>query len=135
MVQIDNAVLPKGSLILVTVSLHPSFPLFLYELTALVGCTGRQRYASSLLLVKLIETDLTRNFAGFVASHVIDQLLELGYKVRGAARSQAKLEEYQKRWDDKFPQQFEFVEVPDILKSGAYDEAIKGKLDSTVSAF
>jgi len=90
---------------------------------------------TTLTLVKLIETDLTRNFAGFVASHVIDQLLELGYKVRGAARSQAKLEKYQKRWDDKFPQQFEFVEVPDILKSGAYDEVIKGKLDSTVSAF
>lgn len=84
MVQIDNAVLPKGSLILVT------------------GANG------------------------FVASHVIDQLLELGYKVRGAARSQVKLEKYQKRWDSKYPGQFEFVEVPDILKNGAYDEAIKG---------
>lgn len=67
-------------------------------------------------------------FAGFVASHVIDQLLELGYKVRGAARSQVKLEKYQKRWDSKYPGQFEFVEVPDILKNGAYDEAIKGEL-------
>jgi len=79
--------------------------------------------------VKPNQLTLFELLPGFVASHVVNQLLELGYKVRGAARSQAKIEKHQKRWDSQFPGQFEFVEVIDILKSGAYDDAIKGALD------
>jgi len=67
--------------------------------------------------------------AGFVASHLIDQLLELGYKVRGAARSQAKVDKHQKRWDNLYPERFEFVEVADIVKPGAYDKATKGAFE------
>ncbi|GAA6062880.1 hypothetical protein JCM10212_002102 [Sporobolomyces blumeae] len=84
MVSVNNPVLPKGSLILVT------------------GANG------------------------FIASHVIEVLLSSGYKVRGTSRSAAKLDNLKKRWEEKFPGQFEVAEVPDILKEGAYDEAIKG---------
>ncbi|GAA5872032.1 hypothetical protein JCM1840_004775 [Sporobolomyces johnsonii] len=84
MAKIDNAVLPEGSLVLVT------------------GANG------------------------FVASHVVEQLLEHGYKVRGTARSASKLANLQKRWDAKYPGRFEIAVVEDMLKPGAYDEAIKG---------
>uniref|UniRef100_UPI003D264B92 ketoreductase n=1 Tax=Sporidiobolus salmonicolor TaxID=5005 RepID=UPI003D264B92 len=84
MKKIDNAVLPAGSLVLVT------------------GANG------------------------FVGSHVVEQLLEHGYKVRGTARSASKLANLQKRWDAKYPGRFETAVVEDMLKDGAYDEVIKG---------
>ena len=69
---------------------------------------------------------------GFIASHIVEQLLELGYKVRGTARSLSKLDNLKKRWDDKYPGLFEAAEVPDIIKDGAYDEAIKGESCSSL---
>jgi nucleoside-diphosphate-sugar epimerase len=62
---------------------------------------------------------------GYIASHVVDLLLELGFKVRGTVRSE-------KRWLDRFFEEkhgkgkFESVVVPRIDDEGAYDEVIKG---------
>ncbi|KAI5460974.1 hypothetical protein BGZ63DRAFT_388108 [Mariannaea sp. PMI_226] len=62
---------------------------------------------------------------GYIAGPVIRAFLEAGYAVRGTVRSKPSantivnaLAEYK---DD-----LEIVEVPDILASGAFDEAVKG---------
>ncbi|GAA6004943.1 hypothetical protein JCM11491_002285 [Sporobolomyces phaffii] len=63
---------------------------------------------------------------GYVASHVVEQLLLAGYRVRGTTRSLAKIEHLKERWDEKYPDQFEVAQVEDIVAKGAFDEAIKG---------
>ncbi|GAA6063311.1 hypothetical protein JCM10212_006721 [Sporobolomyces blumeae] len=63
---------------------------------------------------------------GYVGSHVVEQLLSFGFRVRGSARAAAKLAGLAKRWTEKFPGQFETVEVADFSVEGAYDDAMKG---------
>ncbi|KDR70010.1 hypothetical protein GALMADRAFT_900682 [Galerina marginata CBS 339.88] len=61
---------------------------------------------------------------GYIAMWVVQTLLEQGYTVRGAIRSEAKgkhLKEHFKSYGDKF----EWVVVEDIVKDGAFDEAVK----------
>ncbi|GAA5855692.1 hypothetical protein JCM3766R1_003193, partial [Sporobolomyces carnicolor] len=62
---------------------------------------------------------------GFIASHLVEQLLALGYKVRGTTRSAHKLENLANKWNKKYPHSFEIAEVKDITVDGAYDQAIK----------
>ncbi|KAF8148636.1 hypothetical protein B0H34DRAFT_736338 [Crassisporium funariophilum] len=64
---------------------------------------------------------------GYIAMWVVRILLERGYSVRGAVRTAEKgkyLTEYFKGlgYEDKF----ELVIVDDIVKEGAFDEAVKG---------
>ncbi|KAH9487447.1 Putative uncharacterized oxidoreductase [Psilocybe cubensis] len=62
---------------------------------------------------------------GYIAMWVIRTLLEQGYRVRGAVRSEEKgkhLKEYFSKYGDKV----EWTIVPDITKEGAFDEAVKG---------
>ncbi|KAK7415952.1 hypothetical protein QQX98_005525 [Neonectria punicea] len=64
---------------------------------------------------------------GFIGSHVCDQLLAIGYLVRGTVRSLERsgwLKEYFERTYKAG--NFELVEVPEIDKEGAFDEAITG---------
>ncbi|KAK2732346.1 hypothetical protein FQN55_004250 [Onygenales sp. PD_40] len=62
---------------------------------------------------------------GYIASHVIDILLELGYHVRGTVRTE-------KPWVDALFEnkhgkgRYESVIVPVIEEAGAFEEAIKG---------
>ncbi|KDR69946.1 hypothetical protein GALMADRAFT_160124 [Galerina marginata CBS 339.88] len=61
---------------------------------------------------------------GYLAMWVVQNLLEKGYTVRGSVRSEAKgksLKDYFKSYGDKF----EWVVVEDIVKNGAFDEAVK----------
>ena len=65
--------------------------------------------------------------SGFIGSHAADQALAAGYKVRGTTRSVQKsawVEEYfkQKYGSDNF----ELIEVPDMIAEGAFDEAVIG---------
>lgn len=64
---------------------------------------------------------------GFIASHIVDQLLKAGMKARGAVRSEEKaawLEEYV---NSTYGQdQLQIVVVPDTSIPSAYDEAVKG---------
>ncbi|KAH8693752.1 hypothetical protein BGW36DRAFT_383640 [Talaromyces proteolyticus] len=61
---------------------------------------------------------------GYIASHIIDILLEIGFKVRGTVRSE-------KPWLDKLFSErhgkgkYHSVVVPDLSIEGAYDQAIK----------
>jgi nucleoside-diphosphate-sugar epimerase len=66
---------------------------------------------------------------GYIASHVADQLMEAGYRVRGTTRNLSKVEGLSALWEKKFGKdRFEFVAVGDMSNNGAFDKAIKGKL-------
>ncbi|KAK7013736.1 D-lactaldehyde dehydrogenase [Favolaschia claudopus] len=62
---------------------------------------------------------------GFLAVWVVRAFLENGYAVRGAVRSADKGVHLSKIFKD-YGEKFEVVEVPDITKEGAFDEAVKG---------
>ncbi|GAA5859378.1 hypothetical protein JCM8547_002007 [Rhodosporidiobolus lusitaniae] len=63
---------------------------------------------------------------GLIGSHTANEALKLGYRVRGVVRAESKIASLKKRWDEQFPGQFEVTVVPDLMKEGAFDEAIKG---------
>lgn len=62
---------------------------------------------------------------GFIGSHVVQQLLSLGYVVRGTVRSQRLwLEEL---FNSKYgPNRFESVVIPNISDSGALSKPLGG---------
>lgn len=65
---------------------------------------------------------------GFIASHVADQCLAAGYRVRGTVRDTAKAhwanDFFEKRYGKNV---FEAVVVEDMAHDGAFEEAVKGK--------
>jgi nucleoside-diphosphate-sugar epimerase len=64
---------------------------------------------------------------GCIGSHVADQLLEAGYKVRGTTRDIKKAEGLKNLWEKKYgPDKLEIVTVSDMSKEGAFNEAVKG---------
>lgn len=64
---------------------------------------------------------------GYIGSHLADQLLQAGYKVRGTTRCLQRGEFMRKFLADKYGvDKIEIVEVPDISVEGAFDEAVKG---------
>lgn len=64
---------------------------------------------------------------GFVASHVVDRLLEDGLNVRGSVRSEEKGKWLHQVFGSKYGQdRFETVIVPDMQADGAFDAAVKG---------
>jgi len=68
---------------------------------------------------------LVTGASGFLATHVVTQLLQDGYQVIGTVRSQEK-GDYLINLYDNYRGQFSFVIVPDIEKEDAFDEAVKG---------
>jgi nucleoside-diphosphate-sugar epimerase len=70
---------------------------------------------------------LVTGISGFLGSHVADQFLEAGYKVRGTAREVSKVDAIKKAFISKYGEgRVEVVAVPDITVEGAFDEAVKG---------
>ncbi|VUC28817.1 unnamed protein product [Clonostachys rosea] len=64
---------------------------------------------------------------GFVGSHVADQFLHYGYKVRATVRDPVKHAWYVDFFEKKYGKdRFELVKAEDMSKDGAFDEAIKG---------
>lgn len=64
---------------------------------------------------------------GFIASHVVDQLLQLGYRVRGTVRSVKRGGWTTEYFNTKYgPNSFELVEVAEMGDPGAFDNAVKG---------
>lgn len=59
---------------------------------------------------------------GFIASHVTDQLIQAGYRVRGTTRDTSKTEWMKEMFGDAL----EVVVVKDMAADGAFDEACKG---------
>ncbi|KAJ4243684.1 hypothetical protein NW757_011111 [Fusarium falciforme] len=65
--------------------------------------------------------------SGFIGSHVADQALAAGYKVRGTTRSVQKSAWVEEYFKTKYgPNNFELIEVPDMAAEGAFDKAARG---------
>lgn len=72
-------------------------------------------------------TVLVTGVNSYLGSHIADQLLIAGYKVRGTARDAAKAKWAQDVFDKKHGTgKFESVIVSNMNAEGAYDEAVKG---------
>jgi nucleoside-diphosphate-sugar epimerase len=64
---------------------------------------------------------------GYIASHVVDQLLQAGYLVRGTVRNATKSAWLKDLFDGKYgPDKFSLFEVSDMAAPGAFEEAVKG---------
>ncbi|KAI1089874.1 aldehyde reductase [Rostrohypoxylon terebratum] len=64
---------------------------------------------------------------GFIAGHIIDQVLQHGYRVRGTVRNISRDQWLTGHFEEKYGSgKFELAEVPDMLADGAFDEALKG---------
>ncbi|KAM0425855.1 hypothetical protein ACHAPT_008793 [Fusarium lateritium] len=63
---------------------------------------------------------------GFLGSHISDQFLQHGYKVRGTVRNLEKCEWLIKYFETKYGAgRFELVKVSDMAAEGAFHEAIR----------
>ncbi|KAI1379240.1 NAD(P)-binding protein [Hypoxylon crocopeplum] len=72
-------------------------------------------------------TILVTGANGLIASHVVDQLLSLGYKVRGTVRNPTKCTWMEPLFKSRYPSShLEIVQVSDFGVPGAWDAAIKG---------
>lgn len=68
---------------------------------------------------------------GFVASHIVDQLLILGYRVRGATRDLANIEVTNTQWETSHGKgRFKAVLVPNMAEEGAFDQHLNGNYTS-----
>jgi nucleoside-diphosphate-sugar epimerase len=68
---------------------------------------------------------------GLIGSHVADQLLLLGYNVRGAVRDVEKVKWLKEYFDGKYNKvKFEVVEVPDMTAEACYDDLLEGAVAS-----
>lgn len=72
-------------------------------------------------------TVLVTGVNGFIGSHVANEALKAGYRVRGTVRSEDKARTARGLFEPKHGNRFEAAVVPDISKEGAFDEALKGK--------
>jgi len=64
---------------------------------------------------------------GFIAAHICDQLLLAGYRVRGTVRNIERNAWLLSLFSSRYgPNRFSQVEVVDVGKSGALDEAVRG---------
>jgi uncharacterized protein YbjT (DUF2867 family) len=70
---------------------------------------------------------------GHVAQHVVDQLLSLpaGPRVRATVRSDATAKQIVAFYGDRASAhgRLDVVAIPDIVKSGAFDDAVKGEIN------
>eukprot|EP00026_Physarum_polycephalum_P013351 Phypoly_transcript_13744.p1 GENE.Phypoly_transcript_13744~~Phypoly_transcript_13744.p1 ORF type:complete len:332 (+),score=74.65 Phypoly_transcript_13744:21-1016(+) len=63
--------------------------------------------------------------SGYVAAHVLKQLLGKGYSVRASVRSQQKADQIAQKYP-QYKDKLEFVLVEDISKDGAFDGKLEG---------
>ncbi|TID30963.1 hypothetical protein CANINC_000446 [Pichia inconspicua] len=71
-------------------------------------------------------TVLVTGATGFIAQHIIDDLLSKGYSVIGTARSQSKYQPILDAFKEKYPDaKLSFEIVPDISLEDAFDDVLK----------
>ncbi|PQE31223.1 aldehyde reductase ii protein [Rutstroemia sp. NJR-2017a WRK4] len=72
-------------------------------------------------------TVLVTGVNGYIGSHVADQLLLAGYRVRGTTREASKAAKLMDIWGKKYGKDLvELAIVPDMAAKGAFNEAMKG---------
>jgi NADPH-dependent methylglyoxal reductase len=70
---------------------------------------------------------LVTGASGFIADHVVSQLLEKHYYVRGTVRSQTQVDYFTTQYQEATEsRQISFVVVEDIAQQGALKDAMKG---------
>lgn len=73
---------------------------------------------------------------GYIASHIADQLMALGYTVRGTARDQQKLDSMGETLRARNPDaKFEGYVVSDVTTPSAFDDAVAGTLTDTQQSY
>jgi nucleoside-diphosphate-sugar epimerase len=73
------------------------------------------------------DTVLVTGATGYIGSHVVEELLAAGYKVRGTSRTKDKAAYLTDLMDKKFGKgNLEIFEVPDMVADDAYTQAVKG---------
>lgn len=79
--------------------------------------------------IPLGSTVLVTGVNGFVGSHVADQLLNYGFKVRGSVRDVKRCSWLSDQFDDKYGKnRFELFQVGNLTDEGVFDDAVKGKI-------
>lgn len=82
---------------------------------------------SNMSTINKGETVLVTGVSGFIGSRVAEQLIIAGFKVRGTSRSSAKAQWLVDYLEKKFGGgKIDLVEVPDMVRDGAYDAAVEG---------
>jgi nucleoside-diphosphate-sugar epimerase len=91
-------------------------------------------YISKIIMAPAIPKDslvLVTGVNGWLGSHVADQFLQAGYRVRGTTRDLKKAEALKEFWEKQYgPDKLELVVVKDMSHDGAFDEAVKGTYSS-----
>lgn len=73
-------------------------------------------------------TVLVTGSNGLIGSHIADQFLQRGFRVRGTVRDAGKNAWMTALFDAKYGTgQFELFQLPDMAVSGAFDEAVRGE--------
>lgn len=75
--------------------------------------------------IKMSPTILVTGASGFIAAHVVNELLKRGYNVRGTVRSENAAATSLKI-HETYRAQLSFTIVPDIAAPGAFNEAVQG---------
>jgi nucleoside-diphosphate-sugar epimerase len=66
---------------------------------------------------------------GYIGSWIAEAYLAAGYSVRGTVRSVSSAEPLQKLFQERgWSDRFEVVEVKEIVKPGAFDTALQGRV-------
>lgn len=70
---------------------------------------------------------LVTGASGFIATHIVDQLLLAGYHVRGTVRTEKQVVWTTELFSERHGTgTFSAVVVPDMSITGAFDDAVKG---------
>lgn len=81
-------------------------------------------------------TVLVTGINGYIGAHVALNLLQAGYHVLGAVRSAAKGAAILKQKHfTPYADRLTFIEIADISKPGAYDDAVKGHVLLSASTY
>ncbi|KAK3936256.1 hypothetical protein QBC46DRAFT_419726 [Diplogelasinospora grovesii] len=73
-------------------------------------------------------TVLVTGCNGFIGSHIADQFLQRGFRVRGTVRDASKNTWLANLFDAKYGTgQFELFQLPDMAAPGAFGEAVRGE--------
>lgn len=69
---------------------------------------------------------LVTGASGFIGTHIVAEFLKAGYHVRGTVRSESSARTARESHPNYDGRYLSFSIVPDIVKKGAFDEAVEG---------